>query len=577
MIKNVKTFFLLLNRKEKISFLLILFFSAVGAALEMLGIGLIIPIISSLNNQLMNGSYINNEILSIFSFFSISNDKFIFVLLVIFIFIFSLKTFFFTIFTFFNAKFSADLSSSVSKKIFNNYINQDYSFFLKKGSSTLIQNINIEISNFINVFLASLLVFLNEIIILFAISLILIYLSPLSFFLFISIIGFFSLFFVYILNKYLKRWGKQRQLHQLISLRQLQASIRNIKDLKIYNLENKFYKYFSSEINQLSKIDKYVNFLSVLPRYYVEFFGVICFFLIINIFLSFDYSNDQIIIILGVFSFSALKILPSINRIINSLIKIKYSQASLQIIYKEMNLHFLDKKIISNKKKITFVDKDIELEKVFFQYDGQNNYVLNNINIQIDFGKIIGVIGESGSGKTTLIDLILGLIKPTKGKILINGIDIFKDIRSWQSNIGYVQQFSYFIEDSIKNNIALGSKKYSLDFNKLNECLEITGLKKIIQKLPKKIETQITELGNNFSGGQRQRLSIARALYANPKILILDEATNSLDDKNEEKIIKNIIDFQKNKTVIIVTHKKQLHKYCDVVFEVNNGDIKKKK
>ncbi len=123
----------------------------------------------------------------------------------------------------------------------------------------------------------------------------------------------------------------------------------------------------------------------------------------------------------------------------------------------------------------------------------------------------------------------------------------------------------------------MGSKKYSLDFNKLNQCLEITGLKKIIQRLPKKIETQITELGNNFSGGQRQRLSIARALYANPKILILDEATNSLDDKNEEKIIKNIIDFQKNKTVIIVTHKKQLHKYCDVVFEVNNGNIKRKK
>ena len=140
-----------------------------------------------------------------------------------------------------------------------------------------------------------------------------------------------------------------------------------------------------------------------------------------------------------------------------------------------------------------------------------------------------------------------------------------------------MQQISYFIQDSIKNNISLGSKEQFIDYNRVNACLKIVGLEKIIGNLPRNIESNINELGSNFSGGQKQRLSIARALYKDPKILVLDEATNSLDDKSEEKIIRSIIKSQKNRTIIIVTHKKKFLKYCDVVFEVNNGNIKRKK
>lgn len=216
------------------------------------------------------------------------------------------------------------------------------------------------------------------------------------------------------------------------------------------------------------------------------------------------------------------------------------------------------------------------MQKVFFKHENKSSFLFRNINLKIPLNKIIGIFGESGSGKTTLIDLLIGFLKPNKGVIFADGKNINKYLRSWQNNIGYVQQFSYFIEDSIKNNITLGSKNKSLDVDKINECLKIVDLYKIIEKLPKNLETRISELGNNFSGGQRQRLSIARALYKDPSILVLDEATNSLDDYSENIIIKNIIKSKKKRTIFIVTHKEKLKKYCDILLEVNSETIKKK-
>jgi ABC-type bacteriocin/lantibiotic exporter with double-glycine peptidase domain len=370
----------------------------------------------------------------------------------------------------------------------------------------------------------------------------------------------------------LQKLGHQRQDHQISSIRYIQDGIRNIKDLKIYGIENKFYNYFFNEAKKYSEIEQNVNFLSAIPKYFIEFIGILVFICVFQLFTILQLSRDDVIVIIGILAASALKIFPSINRVINSSIKIKYSFPSVNTIYKETKI---TKKSDTNYRFQGMIIKNkILLKNISFKYHNSDNYLFDKINIEIPTGKVIGLVGESGSGKTTLVDLVLGLLKPTKGKIFLGDVDIFKNIRSWQDNIGYVQQFCYFIQDSIKNNIILGSKTDHLDENRINECIKIVGLKKIIERLPKKIETHISELGNNFSGGQKQRLSIARALYINPKILVLDEATNSLDDNSEDIIIKNIINSQKNRSIIIVTHKKKLTKYCDVVLEVNSGNIK---
>ena len=555
MIKIFKKFYSILDTKQKNKLILLIFLSLIAAVLEMLGLGLLVPIIASLSNpDLTAVSWINKNLNKLLSNFFEFNENKIFFLLVLFGIFFLLKTLFLTYVARITSKFNSNLYSDLSGRIFNNYLYQDYSFYIFRSSSQLIQNATNEVDNLVNVFFVSFMIFLNEILVLFAIALILIFISPTSFFFLIVLFSIFSFTFIFLIKRLLQKLGYQRQDHQISSIRYIQDGIRNIKDLKIYGIENKFYNYFFSEAKKYSEIEHNVNFLSVIPRFFIEFIGILVFIGVFQLFIILKFSSDDIIIIIGILAASALKILPSINRIMNSSIKIKYSFPSVNTIYKEIKI--IKKIDTSYRSQGIIIKNKIFIKNLSFKYRNSESYLFDKININIPIGKIIGLVGESGSGKTTLIDLILGLLKPTKGRIFLNNIDIFKNIRSWQDNIGYVQQFSYFIQDSIKNNIILGSKTNHLHDNRINECLKIVGLKKVVERLPKKINTLISELGSNFSGGQKQRLSIARALYINPKILILDEATNSLDDNSEDVIIKNIINYQKNKSIFIITHKK---------------------
>jgi len=575
MITTLKKFYSVLELGQKRYLIYIIILSFVGALLEMISLGLLVPIIGLLNNEtLANNSLVSNILTGLSFLLKKFNNNEILALIVLFFIIFIFKTIFFTVLIKLSSKFSSNISFNLSSKIFENYLYQKYYFYLVRGSSKLIQNITNEISNLINIYLASVLSLFNEILLLISISAVLIILSPISFFSIISVFFIFSFLFVYLIKKFLKKWGYQRQNHQENSIKFLQEGMRGIKELRIYNLERNFLDYFKFHTKKYLKIEENINFISIIPKYYIELLGVISFVVVFRILFLNNYQYSEIILILGIFAASALKILPSINKVINSIVKIKYSYSSVNLIYNEINLkkYFYVNKI---NKNITF-KKNLTLQKVFFKHENKQSFLFRNINLKIPLNKIIGVFGESGSGKTTLIDLIIGFLKPNKGVIFADGKNINKYLRSWQNNIGYVQQFSYFIEDSIKNNIILGIKNKSLDINRINECLKIVGLDKIIQKLPKNIETRISELGNNFSGGQRQRLSIARALYKDPSILVLDEATNSLDDKSENIIIKNIIKSKKKRTIIIVTHKEKLARYCDIVLEVNSQKIKKK-
>lgn len=575
MFKIFKKFFFLLQYNQKKILIYIIIFTFVGALLEMISLGLLVPIIGLLNTENpVNNSLVNNILTNLSFFLKKFHNQEILALIILLFIIFIIKTFFFTALIKIISKFSSNISFHLSSKIFENYLYQKYHFYLIRGSSKLIQNITNEISNLINIYLASVLTLFNEILLLISISIVLIILSPISFFCIIAIFFISSYIFVNVIKKFLKKWGYQRQNHQENSIKHLQEGMRGIKELRIYNLESNFLEYFKFHTKKYLKIEENINFISIIPKYYIELLGIISFVIVFKILFFYNYPSSEIILILGIFAASALKILPSINRVVNSIVKIKYSYASVNLIYNEINLK---KFFFKNKvnKNLSFT-KNLTLQKVFFKHENKNSFLFRNINLKIPLNRIIGIFGESGSGKTTLIDLLIGFLKPNKGVIFADGKNINKYLRSWQNNIGYVQQFSYFIEDSIKNNITLGSKNKYLDVDKINECLKIVDLYKIIEKLPKNLETRISELGNNFSGGQRQRLSIARALYKDPSILVLDEATNSLDDYSENIIIKNIIKSKMKRTIFIVTHKEKLKKYCDILLEVNSETIKKK-
>jgi len=574
MITSIKYFYSILSGKQKKFIIYLVILSFIGALLELISLGLLIPIIGVLNNETLNNNHlVNNIFVKITSNLKKFIDDSTTAILILFFIIFVIKTLFFTVLVKLNNIFACNLSFSLSSRIFENYLFQKYYFYLSRGSSKLIQNITNEINNLINIYFVSLLSLFNEILLLISISALLILMSPISFFSTILVFFIFSFLFFLVIKKNLKKWGYQRQEHQENSIRYLQEGMRGIKELRIYNLENSFLEYFKFHTKKFLKIEGKINFISTIPKYYIELLGVISFIIIFKVLLLNNYSSNEIILVLGVFAASSLKVLPSINRIINSIVKIKYSYSAVEVIFNEVKLKKNYHQDLSKKKII--VSKNLILNKVYFKYQNSNFFLFKNTNLKIPLKKVIGVFGDSGSGKTTFVDLIIGFLRPAKGTICADGINILKHLRSWQNNIGYVQQFSYFTEDSIKRNISFGSKNIQVDPKKIYHCLNIVGLKNFVENLPNNIETKLSELANNLSGGQKQRLSIARALYTDSQILILDEATNSLDERSEEEIIKNIIKFYNSRTIIIITHKNKLKKYFDIILKVENQKIEK--
>ena len=218
--------------------------------------------------------------------------------------------------------------------------------------------------------------------------------------------------------------------------------------------------------------------------------------------------------------------------------------------------------------------KDIKFQNIEFKYPNKDDSILENIDLKFEQGKIIGIIGSTGSGKTTFLNLLTGLIKPTKGKIFCDSVDINEQSINWRKKISYVTQKTFLIDDSIKKNIIFGEDE-ELNSKKLEEALKLSNLERLINNLPNGIETIVGEGGTQLSGGQIQRISIARALYNSPEIIIFDEATNSLDEKTENNIVKEIFNLKRKCTIFLVTHNKNLTTNCDEKYLVENKKITK--
>jgi ATP-binding cassette subfamily C protein len=291
------------------------------------------------------------------------------------------------------------------------------------------------------------------------------------------------------------------------------------------------------------------------------------------------FSNEQILPIISLLAVCAVRLIPAFNLIISSLSSRRFSTASFELVSREMTNVPIEDKFRNNNSiggksyKKYFFKNQIKFENVFFLHENSNAKILQNIFLEIKQGQKIGIIGKSGAGKSTLIDLILGLIKPTKGKILIDNLNLDYNLRDWQKQIGYVPQDIYLLDDTIKNNIAFGLNANDINQEAILKSIELSRLKDYIDSLEEKENTVVGNRGIKVSGGQKQRIGIARALYNNPRILILDEATSSLDTINERKIMEEIYNTAENITLIIVTHRHKSVSRCDKVYLLDNGKI----
>lgn len=543
----------------------------IGMVLEVFGLGILIPALSILlDPDLIKETPILNSFRNQFSEFSDQNFLSLVLLTILVVYLF--KSLFLILITYKQNKFLSNITAYISNRLFESYLNQQYSFHLKRNASELIKNIQVEIY-YLSVFLLSLITIFIEGGLVIAVLSTLIYIEPLGALTIGIFFGFLSVIFLQFTKRKLKLWGDLRQeLDAEVSKIALEG-LGGIKDLKILGKENFFLNQFSIKNYFKARISSNQATISQIPRFYLELISIVGLVSFIILMVNQGKDVSELITVLGVFVAATFRMIPSINRIISSAQSLKFSKPSVVTIYKEIySLSSLNNEnVILDKFK--FKNK-IEFKNVSFGFN-KNQKIIKEINLKINKGQTIGIIGESGSGKSTLVDLLIGLHEPISGSILIDEKSDLQLKQSWRNNIGYVSQSIYLIDNSILNNIALGVSEDMIDKARVNQLIKDVQLENFVGNLELGIETKVGERGVQLSGGQRQRIGLARALYNNPDILILDEATSALDTETEKEVMTSINNLKGIKTIVIIAHRKSTLKKCDLIYEIANSKITK--
>lgn len=471
---------------------------------------------------------------------------------------------------------------SIASRLLQNYLNHPYEYFVNKKRSEISSSILSQSNHVVdNAFRPGLNV-LSNIVVLTSIVLILLLLNPI-----VTLLSALMIFMVYlvifkIFKKKITSYGK----HHLENTEKRFQSISNIfngiKEIKINKRFQLFSNLFNASSMKLSVIKSRIVTLNSVPHILVE---SLVFSMIITVALFYILISNQVdsfslqvfFPTLGLFAFAAVRLKPTFSSIYSGLVSLRYSEASIDHVIKELDKYVNQSNLSQNTLPSYNLDirESITFRDLSYQHKGSDELTLEALNFSIDKGKCLGVAGSTGAGKSTLIDIISGLLKQTAGSITIDGkeIELFEN-SNWQALLGYVPQDIFMLDASIAENIAFGCSTNDLNFDKLRASARAVLMDDFITNhLSSGYETVIGERGSKLSGGQCQRIGIARALYNDPEILIFDESTSALDESTEKELIISIQKYFPNQTMIFVTHKKNIFKFCDKIIILEKGRI----
>ncbi len=566
----------LLNKrsKQKIGWLLILII--IGSFAELLGVSILLPII----DLSMDGSdYTANNFCKVIIHFTGTSDKKTVLLCLIgsTIAIYILKNLYLAAMYSYLYKTAAEVKRELSTKLLKSYLKQPYSYFLYKNSSELIRSVNEDTGQFYQVILNILRVVTNGVT---ALALI-VYLAIENFAMTITVailVGLSAVVIFLGVQKKTAKLGKMKQKHSSSLIQYMQQSIEGIKEIKLLSTEQYFVSQYDKTYYKQTDVERKYNVLNWLPKYMIETVCIagIMGFMGINIMYNVNYA--ALIPQLAVFAAGAFKLLPAVNGLYSYMNTIVFFKASVDLLYHDVKdtekYKTNEEEIHSEITELPF-SKKVEVKNAVFHYQNVEKNVLDQVNMEIEKGTSVALIGASGGGKTTMADIVLGFLSLQSGTVEVDGVDIQTNIRGWRKNIGYIPQNIYLTDDTIRNNIAFGIPKDQINDTEVWRALEEAQLKDFVESLPEGLDTEVGERGVRISGGQRQRIGIARALYRNPSFLVFDEATSALDNDTEKEVMKAIDSLHGNKTMLMIAHRLSTIENCDHVYKVENGKVEK--
>ena len=555
----------LLTAAERRSLIGIFFLILVGMVLETLSLGIVVPVVAILTQDNYESKY---KWLSDWLGSPSREDLIIFVMVAMVV-VYIVRSIFLLWSSWIQKGFSASLSGRLSQRLFTIYLRQPYMFHLQHNSSTLMRNsrnANVVVSGGID----PTLVLLTDGLVAIALFTLLIVIEPVGTLITIVTFGVGAFAFQKLTRKRIDKWGDEKNTHDGMILQHLQQGLGGAKDVKILGREGEFLAQHEKHLNESLRISRIYTVLQSVPRAWMEILTITGLSALVISMVLQKQSFTEIVPTLGLFAAAAFRVMPSINRLLGSLQTLIFSRAIISSVFEDFKLDAPDTP--ENETVIPFKDQ-LELRNLGFQYPTAVRPSLQDVSLVVRRGEAVGFVGPSGAGKSTLVDVILGLFAPTSGTVLVDGVDIQDNLRNWQNQIGYVPQTIYLTDDTLRRNVAFGLGDENIDEQSVVDAIRLAQLEEFVASLPDKLGTVVGERGVRLSGGQRQRIGIARALYHNPSVLVLDEATSSLDTPTEHGVMQAVQALQGSKTVIIVAHRLSTVEYCDRLYRIEDSRL----
>jgi ABC-type bacteriocin/lantibiotic exporter with double-glycine peptidase domain len=565
----------LLNYNERRNGVLLLGMIVIMALIDMIGVASVLPFVAVLtNSNLIETNYLLNWMFQVSKVVGVENSQqFLFFLGVLVLVLLLTSLTFKAITIYAQIRYSEMRHFSISKLLVESYLRQPYSWFLSQNSSELGKTILSEVSMVVSNGISQLLEVVAKGSVTIGLAILLLIVDPkLAIIVGFTIIFSYGLIY-YLVANYLKRIGKERLMHNELRYKYINEAFAAAKEVKVGGLEHSFTNHFSNSALIFAKTSVSAEIIKQMPRFFLEglVFGGILLIVLYKMTQTGNFYNT--LPVLSLYIFAGYRLMPALQQIYASLTILKFVGPSIDKLYRDLKK--LDPLIENQDKEILPLNKSITLKNIHYNYPNSSREAIKNLNLTIPVKSRVGFVGITGSGKTTTVDIILGLLEPQKGTLEIDGKIITKqNTRAWQRSIGYVPQYIYLLDDTVEANIAFGITSKDINTQAIEKASKLSNLHEfVIDELPLKYQTNIGENGVRLSGGQRQRIGIARALYHSPKVLILDEATSSLDNETEKIVMNAINNLNNDITIILIAHRLNTVKNCDIIFEFDKGQL----
>ena len=570
MIDTIKKLNQLLEPREKRKLIPLLLLTTAGAFFEMLGVSMVVPLVTAIMNpEILTTNALIAPFCRIFGI--TEHREFIIFCIVAMILVFIIKDLFLVFEHYCRSRFVFYNRFRMQQKTLHAFLKKPYEYYLNARSGEILRVVRTDVQNVYGL-LMTFLSLVSESVVSLALIAVILTIDPMMTLLIAGFLAVMVAVIVKVVKPKLKKEGKIFRENLSKAYDWTLQCIQGIKEIKVGGRERFFEHSFAEAGEKQIEAEKRYTVLDSVPKVIIEMGCVCSALLVMLIMILAGREPADLIPAFAAFAMAAVKLMPASNRIINAVNAVAYHGSSIDRLLENLQKEEAPEGEAENSKVKITLQKEAELSGISYRYPNSNEIIFDGASMKIPVGHSVGIIGTSGAGKTTAVDILLGLLKPEKGCVLSDGVDVSQNMRGWQDLIGYIPQSIFMMDGTVRDNVVFGADVS--DDEKVWKALREARLEDFIRRQPDGLDTQIGERGIRLSGGQRQRIGIARALYEDPELLVFDEATSSLDNETEAAIMESINSLHGKKTMVIIAHRLQTIENCDMVYRVpGDGSI----